>query len=244
MRAIKLALLIAGFAISSSASAQISWQPNFNMVADINNAVVLNPCAGDQCEDDDAQSQRPASKDNPRTAVAATAADLTFVPSLALRKRNFAAFDDNMRASNPAGAEQITATDLIDQAGKAIAPAGLQTNNVADAFTFWWTTAWSTSRGNIDEKTRAEMQAVRAQVVKSMLTDSAFARATAAQKQEFADDLFVRSQLLNRILKDPRASEANLASLALTARQAALAAGFDLDMMELTANGFVPVNQR
>ena len=246
MKNLLLALMFGGFA-SQPAAAQISWQPNFNMVANINNAVVLNPCAYDDCKDDKAKPQKtqPAAQ---RPAALATLAQLNFVPSPALRKRNFATFVDKMRPGNPAGAEQMAkmfaSSDLIDQVGKSIAPTGLRTNNVADAFALWWATTWSASRGKADDKTRAQMQSVRALVVKVMLTDPGVSRATAAQKQEFAEGLFIQSLLLDTAVKQARGNQGNLALLARTARQAAQAAGLNLDVMNLTANGFVPVDQR
>ena len=247
MRASRLFACLAGLALASPLAAQISWQPNFNMVANINNAVVLNPCADDGCKGDKAQPRRgQPDAARPRPNPLAAQAQLTFVASPVLRKLNLAAFVDGMRPGDSAGAAQMAkmfaSTDMIEPLGNAIAPTGLKTNNVADAFTLWWTTALNASRGRSDSSSRAQIQSVRAQVVKTMLGDQRIARATAAQKQEFAEDLFVKSRLLNTAVTEAQGNPDDLASLARTARKTALATGLDLDTMELTADGFVSVD--
>ena len=233
-----LSLLILG-AIPNTAHAQ----QLMNFITRTTIPIVIQ-CPG--CNARNQEKKSPNSRPlavRPKPAALASAAQLSFVPSPALRQRNYAAIVDKMRPRDAEAADQMAemfaSTDMIDQVAREIAPAGLQTNSVADAFTFWWATTWSVSREQPESGSRAALQSVRAQVVNIMLADQGIARATAAQKQEFAEDLFVKSRLLNTAVKEAQGNPDDLASLARTARKTALAAGLDLDTMELTEAGFV-----
>lgn len=89
---------------------------------------------------------------------------LSYRSSLQRRTRNLANFVARTRAQSPQEAarlEQLFAsTDIFGQIGGIIAPLGLSTSNVADAYTLYWISAWNGANGIETSPERAQVQAV------------------------------------------------------------------------------------
>jgi hypothetical protein len=180
--------------------------------------------------------------------VAATFS-LNFIAVKSRTRGNLASFVSKTRAKDPQGAAQLeqlfSQTDVISAIGQSIEPYGLRTNNVADAYAVYWISAWEASRGIIGaSETRQRAQAVKSQVANAILSTPAFAAATDAQKQEYAEAMFVQAALVSSVSEayanDPEMSQRTIAAI----KQGAKAMGLDLDTMDLTPNGFVPAKGR
>lgn len=168
---------------------------------------------------------------------------LTFAPSQARRKANYARFVAQSRSVDPAGAAGLAETlksDPIAQMAPELARDGLRTDNVADAYTVYWVEAWETVHGVTGETSRGTAEAVQRQASAALLATPEFANATDAQKQEFADALLVQALLIGAAREQAGGDAAKLREIANAVRQGARASGLDLDAMMLTEDGFVP----
>lgn len=171
-------------------------------------------------------------------------ASLTYQPSLERRKTNLANFVKKSRANDPVGAAEMArlfaSTDIIGAIGQGIAPAGLKVNNVADAYSVYWTSAWNASIGSTETPSRAAMTAVKKQASSALIASPAFVSATDAQKQEFAEALLIQAALIDASVEQAAGNPAQVKAVAKAVRQGAKASGLDLDAFELTEAGFVP----
>lgn len=181
----------------------------------------------------------------PREALQRLGGSTRYTPSVADRRRNLARIASKMRASgDPTGADAITSSypagDIIQQADRSLRKLGMRTDDVADAYTIWWISAWKASRRDTTDASPASVRAVRAQTARALLTAPDFRRAGNAQKQEFAEALVIQTALLEAAT-DKYANDAKMGPMLMrAARQGALASGIDLDAMRLTEGGFVP----
>jgi hypothetical protein len=169
---------------------------------------------------------------------------LTYVSSAARTRMNLSNFVAKNRMSDPEGAakmeEMFASVDIIAEIGKNIAPYGLKTNNVADAYAVYWINAWEASRGIVGStETRERAQAVRTQASNAMAAVPALATATDAQKQEYAEAMFIQAAMIAAHVEVAAGDDAQLAAVAAAVAQGAKAMGLGLDTMDLTPNGFV-----
>lgn len=168
----------------------------------------------------------PALQSKHGAEASAASAHTSFKAPPARRQADYAQFVAKSCVADPESAAGLAATlksDPIAQMGPELAKYGLRTDDVADAYTVYWTEAWAAAHGVTREDSREQAQAVRRQAAAAILATSEFARATDAQKQEFADALLVQALLV-----------------AAAVRQGAKATGLDLDAMTLTDEGLVP----
>jgi hypothetical protein len=168
---------------------------------------------------------------------------LTFSPSLQVRKQNFANFVERTRQSDPAGADQLaemlSSTDVIATIGQAIAPAGLRTNNLADAYAIYWTSAWNASIGSTKTPSRSMMDSVKAQAASALLATPDIISASSAQKQEFAEALFVQAVLIDSSMEQAGNDGNMKRQIGSAVVKGAKAMGLDLKAMKLTDGGFI-----
>jgi hypothetical protein len=127
-------------------------------------------------------SNRQFSPRNTQPENLASRASLTYQPSPERRKVNLANFVKKSRATDPVGAAEMArlfaSTDIIGAIGQAIAPAGLKVNNVADAYSVYWTSAWNASRGSTKTPTKAQMTSIKGIVSNAILVTPAFISAS------------------------------------------------------------------
>lgn len=172
---------------------------------------------------------------------------LTFLSSSALRKRNLEAFVSRMREQNPTNADQMeqlfASADIIGAIGKGLAPFGLRTDNVADAYTVYWMSAWQASIGRTEIFQRDLVVKVKIQVTNALLAIPEIIGATNAQKQEFAEALLVQTALIDASMEQAAGDGNQKRAIASAVRKGASAMGLDLDAMTLTENGFVPAQE-
>lgn len=171
-------------------------------------------------------------------------APLTYKPSVEQRQRNQAQFIAKSKAKDPKAAAELerlfASTDVIGAMGKAIAPYGLRTDNVADAYTTWWINAWLASRGRTDTPDKRVIEAVRAQATAAFGRTSGLLSATDAIKQEIAETHLIQAALIDGYMTGAKGDPTLLRKIAAGVRQSAHASGLDLDAMNLTERGFVP----
>jgi hypothetical protein len=182
-------------------------------------------------------------------SVSASKALTTFIPSVARTRQNLANFVSKTRGADPQGAAKMEAlfasTDVIGMVGKGIAPYGLKTNNVADAYAVYWISAWEASRGIVGaSETRQRAQAVRAQAERGLVSSPQFARATEAQKQEFAEAMLVQAAMISSHMEAAADDSNQLRAVSAAVLKGAKASGLDLKAMELTQQGFASVKGR
>jgi hypothetical protein len=163
------------------------------------------------------------------------------------RQRNFSAFVSKTRKQDPSGASQMeklfAATDVIVTIGQALAPVGLRIDNVADAYTVYWMSAWQASVGSTATPSRAQVTKVKQQVTQALLVTPEITGASNAQKQEFAEALLVQTALIDASMEQAAGDGNQKRAIATAVRKGASAMGLDLDAMTLTEDGFVPVNE-
>ncbi|WP_026868649.1 DUF6683 family protein [Inquilinus limosus] len=180
----------------------------------------------------------------PRPGQEVDAASFRYRPDLARRRANLARFVDRSRAADPQGADNLAALfaqgDLIERMRPELAKYGLVIDNLADAYTVWWISAWQASQGRTDDVSAATAAAVRRQVVQSMASTPALRTAGDAAKQEMAEALLVQGVLLAGALEQAKGDREQMAAVSRAAVQGARGMGLDLSAMTLTEAGFVP----
>ena len=167
---------------------------------------------------------------------------LSFKTSLALRQQNYARFVEKTRMVDPKGAADMArafaASDLIASMGPALSPYGLRTDNVADAYSVYWVTAWLASKGRQEQGSRAQFQAVRAQAANALLSTDQFRQASDAQKQEFAEALLVQALMIGAAAENAKSDPALKRQVAVAVNKGAKAIGLDLEALMLIEEGF------
>jgi hypothetical protein len=169
---------------------------------------------------------------------------LSFTPSVTRRRTNLTEFAARLRSASPAGARELdrifAQRDVIGEFGKALAPYGLRTDNIADAYTVWWTNSWQAANGDFRDLSRTTTQIVKQQAARGMLATPAIRDMNEAAKQEFAETLFVQAILFSNYVDTYKNNPAMMRQLGAAVRKGAKASGLDLDAMTLTDQGFVP----
>jgi hypothetical protein len=121
-----------------------------------------------------------------------------------------------------------------------MASVGLKSNNVADAYAVYWTTAWLGTRGRSDDLPKSQMIAVRNQAASALSATSLFAKATNVQKQEMAEAMILQAVLISAFVDSAKSDATLMNQVKVAITQGAKGIGINLDKMTLTANGFVP----
>jgi hypothetical protein len=180
----------------------------------------------------------------PPSSVQRLSFDTRFNRSTARTSVNLARFVAKSRSVDPSSADQLAqvfaSTDIIGQMSRALSPYGLNVNDVADAYTVYWINAWEASRGIVGSvETRDRVQAVRAQALTAISAVPALRAASEAEKQEFAEAMFIQAALISAAMEAAASDPAKLRAVSQAAGTGANASGLDLSKMELTTSGFV-----
>ncbi len=191
-------------------------------------------------------ANRTAKKPAPIANIGKRLATLSFKTSLADRKLIIAQLLQAKRSINPAAAQDLErflgSSDVIGQTSKAMVVAGLDPNNVADAYAFYWTRAWLGARGQIENLPRAQMIAVRNQVATMLLTVPQLTAATNGQKQGLAESMQIRSALVEAAINSAQSDPVLLGKIKASIAQGAKSTGLDMYQVVLTAQGFRSAN--
>ncbi|NIJ20387.1 hypothetical protein FHS95_002079 [Sphingomonas naasensis] len=186
-------------------------------------------------------ADRPASP--PPRAAAPVSTRYRGAPAVSAKVR--AQFADFIARADPAHAERlrqtIAAHDLLGLWEKHVATDGLRRGDVADAMAAYWVQNWQIAN-KVAFASRAQVQAVRGQVARSLGASPAFAKMADAERQAMAETF-----MLNFVAQGSAFSDAAArGDAAATARLSDAAAArfrkdvkLDLRSLKLTAAGFV-----
>jgi hypothetical protein len=167
---------------------------------------------------------------------------LSFQVSPTDRQQNITRFITNLRAADPAAADnwaQVFATnDVFGAIDQAMGKRGLDSTNLADAYAVYWTNAWLGAQGRTDDVPAAQLIAVRNQAAQALLATPQLMSATNAQKQEIAEGFLIQAALIDASVTQAQASPALLPQVQTAIKQGAQTVGIDLDRFTLTDQGF------
>lgn len=201
-----------------------------------------------QIDRESGKDESPASvPTNSFAASQASSVALTYSPSMQRRRANLASFVSKSRSVDPQGSAAMeklfASTDVIAALGRDLAPYGLRTNDVADAYSAYWMCAWQAAHQDTSDPGRVTAQAVRGQAANAIAATPEFRNFTDAEKQEFAEALLVQAALISAAQTEYKDDPAMAKKLAASVRQGARATGIDLDAATLTREGFVAVRK-
>lgn len=168
---------------------------------------------------------------------------LEYTPSLERRQTNLNQLAEQRQVKHLKGADELEAllssTQVIDAVEQTIQPYGLVINNIADAYTLWWITAWQASEGESVAVDKEIAQAVKQQAMMIWLANPKLAEASDENKQEIAEALLIQALLTQAAMS--RAGDDKSAKQAVkdAVRQGAASSGLALEQMQLTEQGFV-----
>jgi hypothetical protein len=175
----------------------------------------------------------------------AASVDTRYRASLVVSTRVRGQFADFVAKTDPANADRLRRTiqqrDLLGLWEKHVAIDGLRRGDVADAMTAYWVQNWQIAN-NISFADRAQVQAVRGQIRRSLVANPAFARLDDAGKQEMAEVFMLNfvaqgSAFSDAWAKGDKALGRRLSDAAVARFRNEM--GVDLRGLRLTAQGFV-----
>jgi hypothetical protein len=176
------------------------------------------------------------------SAAAASTGALVYRPSVAVRHAHLARLAARMRTSDPAAAAELEALNakggLFGQLDAALAPMGLKSTDIGDAFSVYLMNAWLAARGRLDTPGLPIVGAVKAQVAQALLATPAIAAAPDKVKQEFAEAMLIQAAYIDAALQQAAGQPERLRAVGRAAREGAAALAIDLDRIELTPEGF------
>lgn len=168
--------------------------------------------------------------------------NLAYRPSAAIRNRNLAQFVENTRKVDPVTAQNLerflASNDVLSPIHKSMVATGLNANNLADAYTIYWVTAWFGTQGLSEDLPKAQMIAVRNQAAYLLQATRQFVGKTDAQKQEIAETMLLQSVLIAASVEGAKSDSEQLDRVKITIAQGAKRMGLDFDRMTLTPQGF------
>ncbi|MEM7688485.1 MAG: DUF6683 family protein [Pseudomonadota bacterium] len=129
---------------------------------------------------------------------------------------------------------------MMDDLRAAIAPYGLDTHDVADAYTLWWINAWLVANKRDEDPSKGTIAMVKQQVRDAFAATPDFANTNDVQRQEYAEALLLQATMLSSAFEQWQGNADRLDQLARAARKGAKESGIDLSLMTLTRNGFMP----
>ncbi|TRW99563.1 hypothetical protein FNJ84_02490 [Paracoccus sp. M683] len=123
---------------------------------------------------------------------------LTYTPSAAPTKANLADFVERIRVVSPADAAQLeqefASGDFIDRLGDLMRAAGLEKNNVADAYAAWLISVRSVANRDTSQTSPRMAQSVAAQMADAFAQAPEFAALGDADRQQSAEIFMVQGR--------------------------------------------------
>ncbi len=172
---------------------------------------------------------------------AASLASLNYKPSTDVRKQSIKSFVDGLRTLNPEVAgefEKVFAqVDIIDEIGKAVAPYGLKTDNMADAYAIYFLNAWMAANGRTDQNTPEQIAGVQKMAANALGNTPDMLKLDDAKKQQFSEALMIQGFLFDAILQESVSDPAALAKVKADTKAGAKEMGIDVDLFVLTPAG-------
>lgn len=170
-----------------------------------------------------------------------------YTPSKARRAANLQQFVARTRTVDPAGADALAKVfaegDFIERIGAVVAPQGLRTDDLADAYAVYWINAWMAAQGRTDETSPATIVAVRDQAKRALVGAPMLTGANDAMKQQLAESLWVQAAMIETTVQQAKDQPALMAEVGRYVTRGARGMGLDLAAMTLTERGFEPVRR-
>lgn len=185
----------------------------------------------------------PANPAAPRTVRPASLAmdAMRYRVDAGRRARNGAQFVAKVRATDPAGAEELAkllADGLFDKIQAAVRPAGLRIDDLADAYALYWITAWDATQGGNPTPSARKLAAVKRQALDGLAAAPTLVGAGDAAKQELAEALWIQAMTIDGAVERAKGKPEALRAAGAAAAQGARAMGLDLRGMVLGEDGF------
>lgn len=237
------------FSVVDKASAQDAFQTIANSYSNMAmNGLVQNQLAITQATIGRRASQEMGAPSSSSPRQQLDAKQLTFRSSPTVRQRNYVRFVEQSRRVDPRGAVSLAKalqSDPLAQVTSELARAGLRINNVADAYAAYWTESWEAAhRRPVSTSSAEQIEAVKQQAAEAILATPEMARASDADKQQFAEALWLQTLGLSAAREQAQGNPQQLQAIAGAARKGARSMGLDLDAMTLTEQGFVPAGKK
>ena len=164
-----------------------------------------------------------------------------FLPSPERRREGIARRIAALRITDPAGAAELTRItaqgDSVAAFAASLRPAGVTAYSVSDAFAAWVTTTWAQLHPAVTSP--ASVDIVRKQVDRALQGIPAFATATDAEKQEFAEALIMHLLMNAPRVRAARGEAAKQTPLLAQLQRAGAEISVDFEHMTYTAQGFM-----
>jgi hypothetical protein len=168
---------------------------------------------------------------------------LKYEPSLPTRQDNIAKFITGLKELNPGVAGEFESVfaqvDIIEEIGKAVAPFGLKTDNMADAYTIYFMSAWMAANGRTDVNTPEQVAGVQQMAESALSSSPELLKLEDAKKQQFSEALLIQGFLFDAMLQATASDPVALAKVKADTRAGAKEMGIDVDLFELTPTGLV-----
>lgn len=134
--------------------------------------------------------------------------------------------------------EEFQRKDYLQLWAQHVKSDGLKSGDVADAFTAYWVQNWMMANG-VQYAPPAQVRAVRAQVVPIFVSNPAFRKLNAAQRQEMAE-IFIYNQIVQGAAYTGAAQDQDMRRRLAEAAVARFKneMGVDLRELKLTPQGF------
>jgi hypothetical protein len=171
---------------------------------------------------------------------AAAIASFNYTPSMERHAANKKKWLDGLKQLNPeVGAQFETGlanVDLVEEVGKAIAPLGLRTDNLADAYAIYFISAWMGANGRTDTNTKEQVAGVQKIAQSALASTPAATKLTDAQKQEMAEGFIIQTAM-NELMLQAATDPAAMTKVKAEIKAGAKEMGIDTDMFTLTPTG-------
>ncbi len=169
--------------------------------------------------------------------------DFSFTPNRARTQRNLRNFVDRTSdASARAEMQRLIETqpNIIDEIRAMFSPIGIDTHNVADAYTVWAINNWLVAEQRDEDPDQVTVNAVRQQVRGAIAATPDFVSTSDAQRQEYAEALLLQAIIMADAFTAAQSNPGQLNQLSAAARSTLRGNGLDPALMTLTREGFVP----
>jgi hypothetical protein len=239
-------LCITFFSFPVSAQWSLSLPPPIQTATYFANDNIGREIAEEAGRKDRARRGNSNSSYTPPRPVISTAS-LNFTPNMQRRKRTFDILLAQFDQAQPGVSTEMRPMlfgngdgDIIQKIHSQIySKYKLSNNNLADAYTIYWISAWEGANGIFDSETPpAQMKAVRAQVTSAFTSIPAIAKASDADKQAYAEVLLVQAAIIGTFGEHIKADPANMPKVKKSVRAGAKALGVDVETFDLTPTGF------
>ncbi len=175
---------------------------------------------------------------------------LAFTPNVQRRRATLTTIAAELEVGNRGRGAELKALllgdgsgDIIQQMKPLLVQNGLNSDNLADAYTAYWITAWEASRGIFDAPSDLkQIAAVKDLTTRVLGNMPEIANDTNGKKQAFAEVLLVQTLIIQNSAQGVASNPSAMPQFKSALRAQSISLGVDLDSVTLTPQGFVLAN--